>query len=82
MVTKTKQVTYKYIARLWGADYAALLVWLQKNIGKMVASKPIVTWEGEGWYMTLVQGNHGDPYCDIHFVNKKHLKLLEKDWVE
>jgi hypothetical protein len=32
--------------------------------------------------MKLVQGKMGDSYCEIHFTNKKHLKLFEKEWVE
>lgn len=71
-----------YISRLYGADYVTLLSWLQKNISKMTNSKPIIWWEGTNWYMKLVQGKLGDSYCEIHFTNKKHLKLFEKEWVE
>lgn len=71
-----------YITRIYGADFVTLLSWLQKNISKMKNSKPIIWWEGTNWYMKLVQGKMGDSYCEIHFTNKKHLKLFEKEWVE
>lgn len=71
-----------HITRLYGADYVVVLSWLQKHISKMTNSKPIIWWEGSNWYMKLVQGKMGDSYCEIHFVNKKHLKLFEKEWAE
>ena len=71
-----------YITRLYGSDYVLILAWLQKHIGKMTNAKPIIYWEGTTWYMKLVQGKMGDSYCEVHFTNKKHLKLFEKEWVE
>ena len=75
-------VNETYISRLYGADYVMLLAWLQKHIGKMTNSKPIIWWEGPNWYMKLVQGKMGDSYCEVHFTTKKHLKLFEKEWAE
>ena len=71
-----------YISRLYGADYLLILAWLQRHIGKMTVSKPIVYWEGVNWSMRLVQGKMGDSYCDVSFDNKKHLKLFDKEWAE
>jgi len=75
-------VNETYIIRLHGADYVSVLAWLQKHIGKMTNSKPIIYWESNTWYMKLVQGKMADSYCEIHFTNKKHLKLFEKEWTE
>jgi hypothetical protein len=71
-----------HITRVYGADYVSLLSWLQKNVGKTNIAKPIIWWEGKNWYMKLVQGKMGDSYCEIHFENKKHLKLFEKEWFD
>ena len=71
-----------YITRLYGGDYVLILSWLQKNIGKMKSSKPIIWWEGTNWYMKLVQGKMGDSYCEIHFTTKKHLKSFEDYWTD
>ena len=75
-------VNETYITRLYGADYVSVLAWLQKHIGKMTNSKPIIYWESPTWYMKLVQGKMADSYCEIHFTNKKRLKLFEKEWAE
>jgi len=75
-------VKLPFIAHLYGADYVSVLLWLQRHIGKMTDSKPIIWWEGNNWHMRLVQGKFGDSYCEIHFLNKKHLKIFEKEWTD
>jgi hypothetical protein len=85
MVKKEKikePIKQTYISRLYGADYVQILFWLEKHIGKMTVSKPVIYWEGNNWKMRLVQGKIGDSYCDVEFNNKKHLQIFDKAWTE
>ena len=81
-MVKKEPANQTYVSRLYGGDYVLILAWLQKHIGKMTVSKPLLYWEGNNWKMRLVQGKIGDPYCDVEFVNKKHMKLFDKEWAE
>lgn len=33
------------------AFYGEVVPWLQENVGKLLWSRPIVEWKGEGWTM-------------------------------
>ena len=56
--------------------YAEVLEWLQDNIGPLLHSKPIIDWQGKGWYMKsaseLSRKRDGYRACwAVEFINEK-----------
>lgn len=67
-------------------QYGPLLLWLQNNIGRLLHSKPMLFWHGEGWHMKRIKfrevdiNRPGDYGYSVDFDNEEQATWFALLW--